>query len=93
MPNITAAGTYTKNSAGFELLEATFKKRIIMWGATSVGNSITFKWVDDQGTARGLQGLESLTDNAGDIEVDMGCDLQIVDGTPTDLNVSIYRAD
>lgn len=86
MPNITAAGTYTKDSVGFENLKATNKPRQIMIGGT-LGTSLTINYVDDKGTARPLEnGTVTIPYSK---EININADLELVSvGTPN-LNVTI----
>lgn len=55
MPDISAAGTYTKATAGFAGLEATPANRAFMFAGSSLGDSCVVKYIDDTGTAQLLE--------------------------------------
>lgn len=84
MPNITASGTYTKDTAGFEKLAATANKRSIVINGT-LGTSLSLEYVDDQGTQRQL---ESVTVPYSK-ELTLNLNLVLVSVGSPNLNVSI----
>lgn len=61
MPNITAAGTYTKNSPGFEFLSWSMlqtkgpRSQVLLFSDGSPGASCLIQYIDDQGVARTLE--------------------------------------
>ena len=90
MPDITVAGTYDKDSAGFKFLEsAGFKNRTILLAGT-MPSSIDIQYIDDGDTptARTLEN-GSITALPASIEIGLlAVDLQIVVvGSISDLNV------
>jgi len=54
MPNISAAGTYTKASAGCVKLQATNAQRTLLFAGTSLGASCTVQYTDDAGVDRDI---------------------------------------
>jgi hypothetical protein len=58
MPNITAAGTYTKDSAGFAFLAwpsqrtASEEEKVLLFAGSTIGSSCVVQYIDDQGTGQ-----------------------------------------
>ena len=56
MPNITAAGTYTKRSPGFEFLGGSAAYRndyiTLLFAGTTLPTTLEVQYTDDTGTAR-----------------------------------------
>lgn len=55
MPNITAAGTYTGDMAGFEFLKGSASPRRLLFAGSSIGTSVYLQYTDDTGTDRTLE--------------------------------------
>lgn len=89
MPDITAAGTYTKTSPGFESLAASARKRELLFAGTLATTQV--KYIDDKGTAQDLPSGSITTDPTG-LFVSTSAELQIVVSGSPDFNVSIRDA-
>ena len=55
MPNITASGTYTKDSAGFGFLSGVPGERTILFAGTTIGTALKVVYVDDQAVDRDIE--------------------------------------
>jgi hypothetical protein len=89
MPNITAAGTYTKDTSGFSFLTSSggSSRTLLIDGDSSV--DIKLKYTDDAGTDRTLEN-GTITSLPKSIEIGvLAKDLKIVvGGSPTLINVT-----
>jgi len=88
MPNIAAAGTYTKATAGFGALAATPARRVFKFAGSSLGDSCLLKYVDDAGE---LQTFEDGTITALPYNFELIDNVEckiVVTGTPN-FNVTI----
>ena len=47
MPDITAAGTYTKDTPGFEFLKASPRPRTFLFAGAAPGDAISIQYTDD----------------------------------------------
>lgn len=56
MPDITAAGTYTENTPGFEFLGGGREIRTILMAGTTLPTTLELKYDDDQGNEQLFEG-------------------------------------
>lgn len=56
MPDITAAGTYTKDDAGLSALAANQRPREVRLSGNSFGDSCSFRFLDSNNVPRDLEG-------------------------------------
>ena len=56
MPVITAAGTYTKNTPGFEFLGGSREVRTILIAGATLPTTLEIKYDDDEGVEQLLEG-------------------------------------
>lgn len=55
MPNITAAGTYTGDMAGFDFLKGSASPRSLLFAGTTIGTALSIQYTDDTGTDQTLE--------------------------------------
>ena len=55
MPDISSAGTYTKDTAGYGFLRAQGGGRVLLFAGSSIGTSVDIQYTDDQGTDRTVE--------------------------------------
>ena len=87
MPNITAAGTYTKDTPGFEMLRSTSSQRAFLFGGSSYGSSCTIGYLDDTGTAQ-VFGNGSITENVSK-KIPANINIQIVVAGSPNFNLTV----
>lgn len=86
MPNITAAGTYDKQS--FHKLAANSGPTYLTFSGSSVGTSTTVQFQDDSGAWTALPS-GSITTLPTSLEVRPAIELRVVCVGSTDLNLTI----
>ena len=55
MPDITSAGTYTKDNDGFEFLAGINQQRVLLFAGATLPTTLEVKYSDDQGVDRVLE--------------------------------------
>lgn len=90
MPNISEAGTYTKENADFGFLRGTNQNMPLLFAGDSTGSGpILVQYTDDRGVDRTLENGEITALPASIIVASLNRDIKIVvSGTPVNLNVS-----
>lgn len=88
MPDVTQAGTYTKDDPGFEFLSGSFVAKVILFAGNSLGDSCELQYIDDEDTPRTPENGQVLylprSVNIGWMRRDLQL---VVTGTP-DFNVT-----
>lgn len=88
MPDVSAAGTYTKISANCVGLGATPHKRAILFSGSSVGDSCVVQYTDDGGTDRAFEN-GTISTLPTSITIEANIDVEVVfTGTP-DCNFTV----
>lgn len=92
MPDISAAGTYTKNTARFSGLKATPKPRVLSFNkVTNIGNPCIVQARNDENELFTIE--DGLITSATDLPVMLNLDLEVdVQGSP-DFNLTISELD
>lgn len=91
MPNITAAGTYTADMAGFGFLRASASPRKILFAGSSIGTAVEIKYTDDSGTDRTLENGAVTTLPTSMSLQELPLDLKIVVTGSPNFNVTGVR--
>ena len=55
MPNITAAGAYTEETPGFEMLGGSREVRTLLFAGTTLPTTLEVQYTDDQGVDHVLE--------------------------------------
>jgi hypothetical protein len=87
MPNITAAGTYGKNSAGLDQLGSPRKRRLY-FGGTTVGTQALVQYKNDAGVFQTAEN-GTITECPKSIIFDGNKELQVVFSGSPNCNLTI----
>lgn len=88
MPNVTQAGTYSKNTQGFDFLSGVFAPRVLLFAGVIANGTIKIQYQDDAGVYRTLENGEFYNLPRSFILPELQLDvILVVDGEPN-FNVS-----